>query len=783
MRKSFSFLCILSLLLLSSNLRADLIWPYSLKFMVHNGETVVENEASMWIGDPSKPVRGLILTSMVRNEIEFNYDEKIRNTCKEKGLALVFFYKTRTGDYYDGGALSVFDKTKGHDTVLLKVLHDFSEMVNKPEIEHAPWLTFGHSTAGNFARNIAWWKPERMFGVIFYKTGGYDPPVWVEHPDTARFLNVPWLSVAARNDKFGPGENGWLIQRMQMMPWRERGSLMSQIVEPLEEEGHSLWRPFNGPYFAMWIKKAVDGKIPADTIAKEGTVPLKEISLSTGVLSDTLTEIVMDSARIRDNLLRYYYDVEPKDRGEMFWHFDDEMAITWVHYEHMHFDEFKPDRDTTIVAKLKFWKGEYPLGSGVSTAFDTVYVKGKNAKGITEQKTTAKPNQAGYFNLLSYSREIEAICDIKGSTEKPEEAVTMLPYINGMDLYYLNKIVNSISDFKPSVYQIWASDVNLDGKVDSIDYKQVIERSLLKIPEFDQEQTPSIDMFFYDSANIKFNKYARISKTYPEDDGIGFSKHRIPCISNIVIPQYEVGNPYPQYINTTFLGILPGDIDGSFGEQDYIIPESPSIIIDLDNKLLAGESVLIPLLAESEEGVYSADVLIKLQGSSNFGEIIPVQNVKTASNTREKNSYFVCWAEESIITDSVFADLVFQGSDFSEFDVAEVRGYINGKECPVKFLNTSSINDKHASIPNNNPVLYPVPASDVLNIVIPQDLGRKEAIIRIYDISGKESMVKNISGNKFSRINIPVNRLADGIYLLEISSGIKVYKSLFVIQR
>lgn len=123
--------------------------------------------------------------------------------------------------------------------MLVNVLNTFAALTGKPEIAHVPWMTFDHSTAGRFAKNIAWWKPERMFGVIFYKTGVYNPPNWLEEPDTSNFLNVPWLSVAARNDKFGPDELGWKSMRNEMMPWRQRGCLMSQIVEPTMEEGHS----------------------------------------------------------------------------------------------------------------------------------------------------------------------------------------------------------------------------------------------------------------------------------------------------------------------------------------------------------------------------------------------------------------------------------------------------------------------------------------------------------------------------------------------------------------
>lgn len=43
--------------------------------MVNKGDETVENEASQWIANPDKPVRGIILTSMECNEVEFNSRE------------------------------------------------------------------------------------------------------------------------------------------------------------------------------------------------------------------------------------------------------------------------------------------------------------------------------------------------------------------------------------------------------------------------------------------------------------------------------------------------------------------------------------------------------------------------------------------------------------------------------------------------------------------------------------------------------------------------------------
>lgn len=91
---------------------ADETWPWSIKFMVSKDEEIVDNEASFWIGNPEAPVRGIILTSMVRNEIEFNYNGQIRAAAEDAGLAMLFLYGERNNDFYTGGAMSIFDLKK-----------------------------------------------------------------------------------------------------------------------------------------------------------------------------------------------------------------------------------------------------------------------------------------------------------------------------------------------------------------------------------------------------------------------------------------------------------------------------------------------------------------------------------------------------------------------------------------------------------------------------------------------------------------------------------------------
>ena len=735
-------------------------WDYS---VTYNEGTEDEYHAVLWIGNPDKPVRGVLLTSMIRNEPDFNFDPDIRQACADMGLAEVFFYIDYVAGTYDRGPISTFNPDNGDIEKLQTALKDLAGLSGKPEIEHAPWLVFGHSTAGAFVRNIAWWKPGRVFGVIFYKTGGYNPPDWVVHPDTATFANIPWLSVAARNDKYGD----WNIMVKEMMPWRMQGCLMSQIVEPTMEEGHSLWRPFNGPYMAKWIRKAAESKIPYDTVATDGTIDLLHVENSTGVLSDTLLQVLMDSARIRDNLLRFYEDVDEDERGNRFWHFDADMALTWTNYHHVAHDPYVPEKDTTVSGQLVFWKDQIPLGTDVPLRYplsEIFIYQAPDLYGSIDAGDTSTVDEEGNFELITYDRNINIDMSILGE----------LQFFNGADALLMERIIDGDISFTPGIFQVWAADVNLDDRIDSGDLDQLIDRIIMAKDYFDQSENydHGMDWVFWDSDNIKFNKNVKISENYPDDDGVGYSKHRIPEIScQVMIPYDEPGNPFPiQYNDPAYYGILLGDIDGSFSLPDELVPVD-SIIIDID---LIGElgtdSFCIPLFVRSSSPVTSADIEILLESEGNlYDDVITGQEINVYTGLRDNTLRLVSYTRDEISEEQPFAWIKYSGTPFNKEYLVLQDGFINGSRATLVFRETIE------SVPVNRGKvefqIFPVPAGDQLNIRLSGHQSEQLAI-RLMDLSGRIVLerVGNVASGR-TEFLIDIAGLSPGTYITDIQVG------------
>ncbi|NJO56089.1 MAG: hypothetical protein HC834_06765, partial [Rhodospirillales bacterium] len=90
------------------------------------------------------------------------------------------------------------------------------------------------------------------------------------------------------------------------------------------------------------------------------------------------------------------------------------------------------------------------------------------------------------------------------------------------------------------------------------------------LPEFKQAwnaNTPdaSKDWVFVSGSSVENNGEYRISATYPENDGTGYSKYKVPTVAMFhTIPVSENQYGCISVGAETYVGILLGDIDGSY---------------------------------------------------------------------------------------------------------------------------------------------------------------------------------------------------------------------------
>ena len=129
--------------------------------------------------------------------------------------------------------------------------------------------------------------------------------------------------------------------------------------------------------------------------------------------------------------------------------------------------------------------------------------------------------------------------------------------------------------FVPSVYQAIAMDVNMDGVISAGDLSQSNQRAVLFIPEFRQAWNYnaagvtngqlSKDWIFVDSsATLRTNLAYRISTTVPADDGVGFSKSRVPVVPFCLPTSVTSVNSCPNIVADVYKAVLIGDVNGNY---------------------------------------------------------------------------------------------------------------------------------------------------------------------------------------------------------------------------
>lgn len=211
---------------------------------------------------------------------------------------------------------------------------------------------------------------------------------------------------------------------------------------------------------------------------------------------------------------------------------------------------------------LKFWSDNNPI---IYNPDDADHYLITNIYGVnsncSNRSLPTQPDLNGQFSYASANGPFVQIeRDILPSTD-------VQPVINDFDVGLGNKILVNDTSFVPSIYQMIALDVNADGVISAGDISQINQRSVKTISEFKQKWNYNIngtasgeaskDWLFLNAASIALPAY-QISATYPYNDGVGYSRSRVP-----IIP-FCLPAPDANVTETTYTGVLLGDANGNY---------------------------------------------------------------------------------------------------------------------------------------------------------------------------------------------------------------------------
>jgi hypothetical protein len=303
--------------------RRQATWQYRVPLGILDAKGKGESCAYVWLPPASKTLRGLLLAGG-----EINQSEAVRRACADSDLGIVAFR----------GLIGTFRFWAAEDRdaeKLLKALDVLAERTGRAELRRLPWITFGHSTGGITCRNIAYWKPDRVAGVIHYKSGNFHAKNALP-PEGASFAGVPMLVINGQYETYGPDgveqpdekdkrldkrygrETQWIYVRSDIQKFRARdpNHLLSLVLDLGGD--HFFGSPELWDQAAVFIRKTAGRRIPAQLPPGDAPVKCLPVPVEGGWLTDPDLKAPRHAPAP--------YDAYAGDKAQAFWHYDREAA-------------------------------------------------------------------------------------------------------------------------------------------------------------------------------------------------------------------------------------------------------------------------------------------------------------------------------------------------------------------------------------------------------------------------------------------------------------------------
>ena len=266
----------------------DALWSHKLEIPRPDkgGKPQPPMVAHLWLPPDVQTIRGLLYPGTVVIDHKLAKDPAIRAALAEKQMGIIYFNPGLGSNYIRGEGEKV--------------------EVALAEVQFVPWLTTGHSAAGISCRNVAYWKPHRVMGVLMLKSGNFHHGI----EDMSRSIaGVPLMMISGEFEEYGPegGDLGvglrseysshptdkkklnqtqWVMARMQMLGRRQKNpdNLWSLVVH--RGKGHTSWDDQVEAIAIQFIKSCADTRIPKGVDPTKGEVKCVPMTAKDGWLYD-----------------------------------------------------------------------------------------------------------------------------------------------------------------------------------------------------------------------------------------------------------------------------------------------------------------------------------------------------------------------------------------------------------------------------------------------------------------------------------------------------------------
>lgn len=430
--------------------------------------------------------------------------------------------------------------------------------------------------------------------------------------------------------------------------------------------------------------------------------------------------------------------------------------------------------DSALKAGVRFWLDNSalrydPLNPG---QYLITNIYGNNSSCNSLSATAIQPDLGGNFEYsVNNGTNISIQRDVLGTS-------SMQAVINGFDAFLTRKVLVSDPSFLPSVYQMISMDVNLDGVISAGDLSQINQRAVLLIPEFKQAWNytsggvsngqPSKDWEFIDETSVNSDPAYRISSTYPANDGVGYSKSRVPVPSFCLAVPVLTNGGCPIINPEIYKGILVGDINGNYATVGsggiYRQSQNEKVVFDLSKAIIKDGYADVPVSVVSENSVNSLDFAMELNSENlsyvtvvnHTGYLQTLANMNDGDKTLRLTSYSLQNYEKN--SSLVSVRFALKSGKINESDLTSVEAFLNGEKVSAEVRGARFVSSENENLVS----IYPNPAHEVMNVLVSAD-----ATVQLLDLEGKQVLFET-SVNADQKHEISTQNFAAGIYMMKI---------------
>lgn len=414
---------------------------------------------------------------------------------------------------------------------------------------------------------------------------------------------------------------------------------------------------------------------------------------------------------------------------------------------------------------------------------------------------STSPDQDGYFDLYTVNgTDFTIIRDLPGDVQTGTCPIDVSDFINGQDAYVTTQVTTHSGNFTPTVWDLLSMDVNLDGFVTAGDRTLMSARTIQSICQFPQATNNggiSKDWIHFEKQKADGDPAFQISSTYPADDGVGYSRYRVPpatfCFD---IDSNRVCAPDSVLFYSVLLGDANGNWDGDSTPVALKTDLNNGLVLDLnDAEWIQNCEVRVPLLWTGSQltNLSSFDFKVMVDpakarflGASLDGPLNSVMNIVQNSNLNRRlqaTAYSTASAPLSAQGLLGWVELELIGStptlDYSDWPAADLRGYYNGDRVGMEVVGSldCAVISARNTLSAHRLVVYPNPldrgAGSESVFVAYEPAAWAGKVIEVVDLMGR--VLLQFETDLSGRSEVDLSGVGSGVWLLR-SEGVIVGK-------